>query len=110
MYIFPDNHGEGTLEHILLQGAWQEYSDLLQEASDYVAYAKKLSYGKGLKNFNGEKAVVGAIASVLKPGRASQASLHDDNWFSKDSLSNLSLHQSLSVFIDMIIGWANASE
>ena len=106
MYIFPDNQNVGTLEHILLEGAREEYPDLLRGANGYVTYAKGLSCGKELKNFNGEKAVVGAIASVLKPGRASQASFHDNNWFTKDSLLNLPLHQSLSGFIDMIIGWA----
>ena len=106
MYIFPDNQREGTLERILLEGAKEKYPDLLQGASSYVTYAKGLPCGKELKNFNGEKAIVGAIASVLKPGRASQASFHDNNWFTKDSLLNLSLHQSLSGFIDMIIGWA----
>lgn len=106
MYIFPDNHGIGTLERILLQGAQAEYSDLLQAANRYIECAKGLPCGRALKNFDGEKAVVGAIVSVLKPGKAPQASFHDNNWFTISSLANLPLHQSLSSFIDVIIGWA----
>lgn len=105
MYIFPDNQGEGTLEHILLEGAQVEYSDLLLGANGYIEYAKKLPCGKTLINFNKEKAVVGAIVSVLKPGKAPQTSFHDNNWFTSESLINLPLHQSLSEFIDMIIEW-----
>lgn len=110
MYIFPDNQGEGTLERILLEGARAEYPDLLRVANSYVAYAKGPPCGIELKNFDGEKAVVGAIASVLKPGKAPQASLHDNKWFTTASLLDIPLHRSLSDFIDMIIGWANASD
>lgn len=105
MYIFPDNQGVGTLERILLEGANMEYPELLQGAGSYVTYAKGLPCGKALKNFDEEKAVVGAIVSELKPGRAPQASLHDNNWFTKDSLLKVPLHRALSSFIDMIIGW-----
>ena len=106
MYIFPDNRNQGTLEHILLEGAQAEYPDLLRGANGYVTYAKGLSCGDTLKNFNEEKAVVGAIVSVLKPGKAPQASFHDDNWITANSLLELPLHQSLSDFIETIIEWA----
>ena len=81
-------------------------SCLLKEAEKYVAYAKTLLYAKNLTSgSNGEKAVVGVIANALRPGKANQVSIHDDDWFTKESLTSLALHQALSEFIDTIIQW-----
>jgi hypothetical protein len=105
-YIFPDDQNAGTLEAILLEGAGRTYPELLKEAEKYVAYAKTLLYAKNLTSgSNGEKAVVGVIANALRPGKANQVSIHDDDWFTKESLTSLALHQALSEFIDTIIQW-----
>ena len=106
MYIFPDCQSCGTLERVLLAGAQNTYPELLKEAEKYVAYAKTLLYAKNLTSgSNGEKAVVGVIANALRPGKANQVSIHDDDWFTKESLPSLALHQALSEFIDTIIQW-----
>lgn len=104
VYIFPDDQGAGTLEGVLLGGAQQAYPELLAEAERYIAYAKELPYAKELKdNFNDQKAVVGVIANVLRPGRANQVSIHDNKWFTARTLADLPLHQALSRFIDSIL-------
>lgn len=105
MYILPDNKHSGRLEQVLLQGAQEEYPELYAYACNYIESAKGLSWVANSGEFAEKKAVVGAITSVLRSGRAFQASIHDDNWFTEASLSNLSLHKALSDFIDMIIGW-----
>lgn len=104
VYIFPDDQGSGTLEEVLLDGARRAYPELLAEAERYIAYAKGLPYAKELReNFNDRKAVVGVIANALRPGRANQASIHDNKWFTAGTLANLPLHQSLSGFLDSIL-------
>ena len=104
VYIFPDDQGAGTLEEILLDGARQVYPELLAEAERYITYAKGLPYAKELHdNFNDQKALVGVIANVLRPGRANQTSIHDNKWFTKGSLASLPSHRALSIFIDSII-------
>lgn len=104
IYIFPDNQGTGTLEEVLLDGARQAYPELLSEAERYVAYAKGLPYTKELKdNFNDQKATVGVVANALRPGRANQTSIHDNKWFTAQTLTDLPLHQTLSHFIDSIL-------
>lgn len=101
VYVFPDDQNRGTLEHILLDGARREYPDLLAKAEDYISFAKGLPCAKDLQdNFNDRKAVVGVIANALRPGKANQVSIHDNEWFTKGSLAALPLHQSLSRFID----------
>lgn len=106
MYILPDDEHSGRLEQVLLQGAQKEYPELYAHACDYVESVKELPWVVTSREFAEKKAVVGAITSVLRSGRASQASIRDDNWFTATSLSSLSLHKTLSDFIDTVIGWA----
>lgn len=98
-YVFPDHRHTGTLEKLLLEGAEVSYPDLLSDASAYVDGAKA-QYGKYLEGFHADKAVVGVITNILKPGRPNQASIRDNNWFTGESLTKLPLHQKFSTFID----------
>ena len=94
IYIFPDNQAQGTLEDILIEGA-----------SKYVSYAKSLSYTALKSGSKEKKAIIGVIANALRPGRANQVTVRDDNWFTENSMASLSSHSSLSLFIDSIINW-----
>lgn len=106
IYVFPNSQDSGTLEHVLIDGAKNTYPALLEKAEEYVSYAQKLPYGTALtNNFNGRKAVVGVVSNALRPGRANQVSIHDDDWFTLQTLSTVPSHRALSGFIDSIINW-----
>lgn len=103
-YAFPDNSNCGTLEKLLIDGAKREYSDLLARAAEYVEYAKgQPTYTSKLTNFNEDKATVGVIANILRPGKANQISIHDDAWFTPTSLTTIPSHRSFSSFLDSLI-------
>lgn len=90
VYIFPNNNSQGTLEKLLLEGAELNYAELHLEANKYLnaVSEKNLNYVRG-SNFNGskrDKILVGVIANIMKPGKANQVSIQDNNWLTTESL------------------------
>lgn len=89
-YIFPDNNNEGNLENILLQAAEIAYPELYDLSAEYIKNATE--YQKSLrKEQNAKKAKIGCIANVMKPGKANQVSIADDDWVSSKTLSMCSM-------------------
>jgi hypothetical protein len=91
-FVIPDNQNPGNLEDLLLECAQQTYPDLIATAVAHVEAAKSC---KSLKK-DGEnlskasqynKAVVGSIANVLRPGKSVQVSIHDNKWLAPQNLS-----------------------
>ncbi len=99
-FFFPDNSSKGTLENLLIDGAQIIYPDLLTGAQHYIDNAKERY---PLHNFDDLKATVGAVANVLKPGRANQVSIHDNDWFTKESLERLENHKRFATFLDSML-------
>lgn len=96
MFFFPDNKNEGTLEKILLKGASVSYPELLHGAQIYIDDAKKLY---SFRNYDDLKATVGVIANVLKPGRANQVSISENEWLTANSIMNLKEHKHFTDFL-----------
>ena len=87
-YVLPDN-----LEDLLIECALAAYPNLLSSARSHVDAARN---DATLEKDDGDnltkmpvynKAIVGAIASVLKPGRAIQNSIQDNKWFREGNLN-----------------------
>ena len=102
LFFLPDNQNEGTLETLLLAGAERRYPDLQSGACTYLDMAKQ-SYAQNLKGFNELKATVGVIANVLRPGKANQVSIGDDDWLTQESIHEIPSHIAFSEFIDSLI-------
>lgn len=85
-FVLPDNVHAGTLEDLLLDVAPKLYPGLLTTARSHVAAAlqdPRLTKEdlKDIKKPAGEnKAVIGAMATILRPGKAVQVSLQDNRW------------------------------
>ncbi len=85
-FVLPDNRSPGTLEDILLECGRQVYPGLLARATAYVEAASQDSRLKGddrkdLRKPSGRhKAIVGSMASILRPGKAVQVSIQDNRW------------------------------
>lgn len=86
-FVLPDNGSPGTLEDLLLDSAKAIYPCLLASALHYVDTA---SQDTGLvrdevkavtKNSAGRnKAIIGAMANIMRPGKAIQTSIQDNRW------------------------------
>ena len=86
-FVLPDNAAQGTLENILLECAQQAYPDLLASARIHVATVDPLVAGFPIderrdfqKPAGGNKATIGSITSILRPGKSMQVSLQDNQW------------------------------
>lgn len=85
-FVLPDNAAQGTLEDILLECAQSAYQGLLASATTHADAALNdanltLEDLKDIKAPSGRsKAIVGAIASILRPAKATQVSIQDNRW------------------------------
>lgn len=104
-FVLPDNQNKGTLEDLLLESAALVYPKLYECAKAYINCAKTNanSTTSSSKNFNkptGEKkAIVGAMATILKPGKAVQMSIQDNDWIGETSLSSIPRIQAVQTFL-----------
>lgn len=86
VYVLPDNQNMGTLEDLLLESATIQFPHLLPLARQYVMDAQAkgqlpASHLTDLAKPSGHnKAVVGAMATVFRPGKAVQVSIQDNDW------------------------------
>lgn len=91
-FALPDNASEGNLEDLLIECAKRAFPRLLSIASDFVNAAKdddtfvddKREDLSKTPQYN--KALVGAIATTLRPGRAVQNSIQDNIWLRDENL------------------------
>jgi len=96
VFVLPDNSNHGTLEDVLLQCAAINYPSLLQQATGFVtpilgdmpaAGLSSKEDQKFLKKRSGQsKAVISAMGSILRPGKAIQVSLEDNRWLEGGAL------------------------
>ena len=85
IYVLPDNATAGTLETLLEECAVVSYGALLTHARGYVAGIDSLGMAASelrelRKPAGRSKATIAAMAAILRPGRAIQVSLQDNNW------------------------------
>jgi len=100
-FVLPDNQSYGRLEDLLEEAAEHSYPLLRNEASelvrkiyDQVASTEIPTHSlttEDLREFNKpagrQKATLGAMASILKPGKAFQNSLRDNRWLEGAALA-----------------------
>jgi hypothetical protein len=91
-FVLPDNQAPGTLEDILLECGQQVYPGLFATATTHVdaAFQDQSLFSEDLddlrKPAGRNKAIIGSMASILRPGKAVQVSLQDNRWLRDDSL------------------------
>lgn len=100
-FVLPDNQSCGRLEDLLLEAAEHSYPLLRDEAGefvrkihDHVSSTAKPTHpftAEDLEEFNKpagrQKATLGAMACILKPGKAIQNSLRDNRWLEGAALA-----------------------
>jgi hypothetical protein len=92
-FVLPDNQAQGTLEDILLECSGLVYPSLLATATTHVDAASQDQslINEDLKELRKSagrnKAIIGSIASILRPGRAVQVSIQDNRWLRDAALA-----------------------
>jgi hypothetical protein len=112
-YVLPDNQRSGTLEAILLECAEVAYPTLLSAARAWIdaldPHDKRVFVNAEerkdlIKPSGKDKAILGVIANVLRPGRAVQASIQDNRWLRDPECLKLPKVAALGAFVDAVIG------
>jgi len=91
IFVLPDNNVDGTLETILIKCAQKVYSNLCTGAESYVngVDSDKL-VGDDKKYFitpsGKNKAIVGCVGNILRPGKAIQVSIQDNRWICDETV------------------------
>ena len=69
--------------------------EYVSQASEYQDILKKEQYAK--------KAEIGCIANAMKPGKANQVSIADNEWVSEKSLQTCVMLQKLNTVLKQMI-------
>ncbi|MBK6808170.1 MAG: hypothetical protein IPG81_04565 [Sandaracinaceae bacterium] len=103
VFALPEPGVAGTLEDVLLALGDAAYPDLATAARGYVGQCKvradaqpSASDWKELRKPAGvKKATIGAMTSILKPGKSTQVSLEDNRWISEQTKTHACLQPCL---------------
>src|SRR5216683_1609818 len=98
-----DNQGQGTLDSCLVKCASVVYPDHRTGAEKFLNELDSRHTSHLRTSIAREKAVVACIVGVLKPGKSNTASLADNNWVSKQTVSNVDEISSLCGFVKSLL-------
>lgn len=113
VFVLPDNVNHGTVEDVLIECAEQAYPELLRGAQawiqpldpdDATIFANAEERRDFAKPAGKTKAVLGAVANVLRPGKAVQVSLQDNRWLRDPKALALPRIAAFQAFVDAILG------
>jgi hypothetical protein len=112
VFVLPNNKDAGTLETILLKCGEQVYPRLIEGArawicpldpEDRTIFVNKAE-GKAFAKPSGkDKAVVAAVASVLRPGKSVQVSIQDNRWISNSERPTIAEVSELQNFVFKLV-------
>jgi len=92
IYVFPDNKSQGTLEDLLIEAGYFSYGKQLESAKEFVQKIKIECCPREYKDLYlpaGEnKSVIGAVVSLLRPGKTTQVSIQDNNWINSKNIED----------------------
>ena len=112
VFVLPNNKDAGTLETILLKCGEQVYPGLIEGArawicpldpADRAIFVNKQEGRDLAKPAGKDKAVVAAVASVLRPGKSVQVSIQDNRWISDSEKPTIAEVTALQEFIFKLI-------
>lgn len=91
IFVLPDNKSCGTLENILIECGETNYRHLIELSREYIsrideAQLKSADLKELRKPAGKNKAIVGSVSNILKPGRTLQVSLQDNDWIDEKTL------------------------
>ncbi|NNC03115.1 hypothetical protein HJC10_09685 [Corallococcus exiguus] len=107
IFVLPDNNQQGVVEHLIIEAGEAVYETLLQRARAYVdGFDDTERRAAKWKPFSPEKAVIAAVASLLKPGSTNTVTLTDNLWISEQTRARAML----AGLIDFLVGLLGGQE
>lgn len=87
----------------IVEAAQVAYPELLELAEKFVEEASEIQ-SKLKKDQNAKKAKVGCITNAMKPGKANQVSIADDDWVSEATLRECEMLKRLDEAVGKFVG------
>ena len=104
IFILPDNSSNGVLDTMLCKCGDVAYPSLMPRAKEYISKFSADEVGQfGWKPFDRHKAIVAAVASILKPGGTNTATLSNNNWVSQDTYNQIEEIQAFCTFLENLL-------
>jgi hypothetical protein len=106
LYILPNNSDQGVLETLLCECGEVSYPLYMERAKSYVGQFSKEELRQNKvkwKPFDEEKAIVAAVASILKPGKTNTVSIADNAWVSTETEKQIVALKNLVSFLRELI-------
>jgi hypothetical protein len=107
VFVLPDNTSTGTLETLLGECASENYAHLSAIATSYVGSVDPTTLtSNDLKDFQKpagrQKAIISSIATILRPGKAVQVSIQDNEWLRGRALGLPRVHAVRRFLVDFL--------
>jgi hypothetical protein len=92
VFVLPDNQTKGTLENILIECGENNYQQLIELSREYISKIDESQLKSGdlkeiRKPAGKNKAIIGGVSNILKPGRTLQVSLQDNDWIDSRTIN-----------------------
>ncbi|WP_373542306.1 DUF3226 domain-containing protein [Chamaesiphon sp.] len=92
IFVLPDNQSKGTLENILIECGNNNYRQLIELSQEYISKIDESELKSGdlreiRKPAGKNKAIIGSVSNILKPGRTLQVSLQDNDWIDNRTIN-----------------------
>jgi hypothetical protein len=121
IFSFPGHGQQGTLEDALLPLANTRFPDLFQHASTYVrnwtdyvrnwteTHPTSRDFREFRKPSGEKKAILSAMAAILKPAKPLNSTIEDHNWV-PNNLESCSALDPLKIFLDQLLNTEDLAE
>lgn len=103
IWVAPDNESDGNIEGILLDAARMHNKGLVRTGKRFVTSLEKIEPGKW--STSREKAVLGAINQIVRPGASLAACLHSSKCWFDPSLATQAPFAKLCEFVERLAGF-----
>lgn len=106
IYVFPEKDAKGNLEDLLIEAAKISYPEVLQLSKKYNDDARRIQKEIKSEQYY-KKSIVGCIANTMKPGRANQVSISEDEWITDKTIAGVHGLQSVHNILGQVITTEN---
>lgn len=110
LFLFPNAGAKGTVEDLLIALGRQAYPTLQGKSESFVGSVEDgdlpaPSDARGFSSFAGKnKAVIGAMTAILKPGFATPRTVRDDGWLAPSIVGRTPEMASCIEFFTQVLG------
>lgn len=102
LYILPNNRDSGVLDTLIRACGEIAYADYMEKARNYIDRFTEEEI-QHWKPFDKDKAIIAAVASILRPGLTNTVTFAQDRWVSSQTEQEISELKNLTNFLKELL-------